>query len=58
MRKTVITLFLVLGACSLWAQPNIPPDPPSAAVPFEGLGFLLAAGGLLGFNKIKKHFKK
>ena len=47
----VITL-LIFMAVAASAQPNIPPDPPSAAVPLSGLEILLLAGGALGVKKL------
>lgn len=59
MRPFIVLIGLLLLAFVSEAQPgpNIPPDPPSAAVPISGLEWLLLSGGILGAQRIFKRFK-
>jgi hypothetical protein len=55
--NSVCTILFLLLAAGAFGQPNIPPDPPSAAVPISGIEWLLLSGGILGASKILKTFR-
>ena len=55
--NSLCTILFLLLAVSAFAQPNIPPDPPSAAVPISGIEWLLLSGGIFGARKIYQNFR-